>query len=83
MFSFADLSYVEGPIVDPDRPSTIPQKPTKVDTVTEFSPQPQYPDSGSFFNHQFGGFFGPGIFGNPFGGFGLFDFPRFQPWWKG
>jgi len=72
-----DLSYVEGPIVDADRPSEPAVKPTKPD---EYNPA-QFPSN--MFNQHFNNFFGPGIFGNPFASFGLFDFPRYQPWWKG
>lgn len=87
---FTDLSFVEGPIVDPDEPQPEQKPPKSGSTDSVPAPQtptgvrPQYPqDPSALFNHHFGSFFNNDFFTNPFAGFGDFSFPRYTPWWKG
>ncbi|XP_063706199.1 transforming growth factor-beta-induced protein ig-h3 isoform X2 [Culicoides brevitarsis] len=73
-----DLDYVKGPIsINPDDPGLGL---SKVPETSSASHEEQFPVQS--FNQHFGNIFGNGFLA-AFPGLGFFDFPRYEPWWKG
>lgn len=79
-----DLDYVKGPIMNPDDPglglAKVPESTSSHESKPDFSAEAHFPVQS--FNHHFGNIFGNNFF-TSFPGLGLFDFPRYEPWWKG
>lgn len=83
--NFTDLDYVKGPItINPDDPalglSNVPESTSSHESKPDFTAEAHFPIQS--FNHQFGNIFGNNFF-TSFPGLGFFDFPRYEPWWKG
>lgn len=74
---------MKGPIANPDDAGLENIKPpshTAPHESSDFNGEAHFP--GTSFNHHFGNFFNNQFFGS-FPGFQFFDFPRYEPWWKG
>lgn len=83
LINFLDLDYVKGPItINPDDPSLDTSKvpESSHESKPEFIAETHFPVQS--FNHHFGNIFGNNFF-TSFPGLGFFDFPRYEPWWKG
>lgn len=77
-----DLDFVKGPIMNPDDPGLGIGK----DSTSSHESKPDFSSESHFpvhsFNTHFGNIFGNNFF-TSFPGLGFFDFPRYEPWWKG